>query len=157
MNDKNGWKFCQKLLFTKHKIAMYSSDHKFNCSKFLQVLLLDETLNGMSSNKMKIKREWINMFNHCGGSNPQYKWLITFSKFVLKCHPKVLDSNERTNIQTRWKGCHKGSTYSKGHNQESNFICKIIMYELVFAPYNIIQAISIQDITFKTSTQHFLL
>ncbi len=48
------------------------------------------------------------------GSNPQDKWLITFFKFVMKCHPKVLDSNERPNNKKRWKGYHKGSPYSKG-------------------------------------------
>jgi len=139
------------------RLAIHSSDHKLNCSKFLQALLLDETMNGMNNNKMKIKWEWINMFNHCGSSNPQYNRPITFFKFVPKCHPKILDSNEKTNIQMRWEGCHKGNMYNKGHSEKSSFICKIIMYELVFALYNIIWTISTQYITFKTSIQHSLL
>jgi len=39
----------------------------------LQVLSLDEILNGMNSNKMNIKQEWINMFNDYGGTNLQNK------------------------------------------------------------------------------------
>ncbi len=107
--------------------------------------------------KQRSSKEWINPFNHYGGSNPQNKWPITFFKFVLKCHPKVLDSNERLNIRTRRKGCHKCNPYSKIDNQESNLIHKITMYELVSTPYNIIWLISSQYITFKTSTQHYLL
>ncbi len=41
---------------TLSKLAIYPNEHKLNYSKFLQVLLLDETLNGMSSNIMKIKK-----------------------------------------------------------------------------------------------------
>jgi len=37
---------------------------------------------------------------------------------------------------------HKGNPYSKGDSQESTFIYKITMYELVSIPYNIIQPIS---------------
>ncbi len=83
---------------TLWKHATYPSDHKFNCSKFLQILLLHETLNRMNNNKTKIKHEWINMFNHNVGSNPQDKWTITFFKKKLKCHSKVLHLNEIPNI-----------------------------------------------------------
>ncbi len=95
------------------RLAIYPSYHMLNCSKFLQVFSLDETMNGMSNNKMKIKWKWINLFNYCGGSNPKNKWTITFFKFVPKCHPKVINFNEKTNIKMRWKCRHKGNPYGK--------------------------------------------
>jgi hypothetical protein len=56
------------------------------------------------------------MFNHFNGANLQDKWLISFLKFVSKCHPKVLDSNEKANIKIMWKGWHKCNSYNKGDN-----------------------------------------
>ncbi len=124
------------------RLAIYLNDHKLTCSKFLRILSLDETLNGMSSNETKTRGNGLicSIIVVAPTSTQMTNHLF---QICIEMSPKVMDSNERPHIKIRWKGCHKSNPYNKGDSQESNLIHKITMCELVSTPYNIIWPMSI--------------